>query len=174
MIRPPRSVRIATPDDAPALYWHLLSGLAADNPMECTVSPKKISEWVKKCCHGDGAIAGIIDGKTGIAGSVGICSGEHVFSTDCILEQIWLFVTPGTRRSGRHAIELFRFCLWHKGDMSRRLGYSIPLQMSVLSRKRLPAKLRLWSRYGEMIGGIFAGGVNEQQDDIHFDQPEDA
>lgn len=164
MIRRPQTVRLATPQDIEPLYWMLMRDLAVDNSLGIPVSPTMVLDWVYKCCRGDGAIAGVIDSPNGIVASTGVVASHHLFSDAWKLQQIWLFVTPQARKGARYADKLFQFCLWHKGDMSSRLGYDVPLEISVVSRKRLPAKLRLWGRYGEMIGGVFwTRGENEHR-----------
>jgi hypothetical protein len=156
MMRRPPAVRIATPADIEPLFWMVMRDLGADNPMGVPVSPKKILALVKLCCNGNGGVAGVIESRGVIIGSAGVVVAQHDLSDTDFLKQIWLFVTPSARKGHpEHADKLFRFCLWHKGDMSRRLGYDVPLEISVMSRKRLPAKLRVWGRYGEMIGAVF-------------------
>jgi hypothetical protein len=156
MIRKPPTVRLAVPADIEPLFWLLMRDLANDNPMGRPVSPTKILTLVKLCCNGNGGVAGVIEERGSIVGSAGITLAQHDLSDANFLKQVWLFVVPSIRkRHPDYAEKLFKFCLWHKGDMSQRLGYDVPLEISVMSRKRLPAKLRMWSRYGDMIGAVF-------------------
>lgn len=173
MIRKPTSVRLATPADIEPLYWIVLRDLTADNPMGAEISPLKVLALVKQCCENAAGVAGVIEGRKGIIGSAGIVMAQHDLSTMNFLKQVWLFVLPGARKGHpEHAERLFRFCLWHKGDMSQRLGYNVPLEISVLSRTRLPAKIRMWGRHGQMIGAVFEardGDEHGQQQVNHHD-----
>ena len=175
MIRKPPAVRLATPTDIEPLFWLLMRDLTNDNPMGVAISPTKILALVKVCCNGNGGVAGVIEEKGKIIASVGITVAQHDLSDTDFLKQVWLFVVPAARKKHpEYAQKLFKFCLWHKGDMSRRLGYDVPLEISVMSRKRLPAKLRMWGRYGDMVGAVFwAREVDEhrQQVDNHPVEP---
>lgn len=172
MIEQPANVRLALADDIPQLYFHLVNDLEADNSLQIDVSPKAVLETVKECCEMRYAVAGIIDGPHGIMGSIGIRAMEPWFSKQTILSQTWLFVTPYARTTGIFD-DLFRFAEWHRQDMSQRVGYDIVLENSVLSFTRLPAKIRLWGRYGKQIGAVFwtRGDTDElrQEDQKHPD-----
>lgn len=158
----PESVRVANEADAAALYWHLLGDYNADNGLGWEVSPAKLYKHVSECCAGENGIAGIIDGLTGIVGSVGIEVHTPWYSNDEFLAQVWLFVMPGERPSSYHWDNLFYFSEWYREDYSRRVGRNVILETSVQSHHRLPAKLRLWRRRARQIGGIFwVPGVEE-------------
>lgn len=172
MIRRPSAVRFATIDDLEPLYWMLMRDLSTDNPFLFPHTPTKVFNLVKLCCEGNGGVAGVIEERGKIIGSAGVVIAEHELCDVNLLKQVWMFVDPKARKGHpEYQDRLFRFCLWHKGDMSTRLGYDVPLEISVLSRKRLSAKLRLWGRYGEMVGGVFlARDRNEQHDEIVIDR----
>ena len=164
----PELVRLATPDDISNLYFHLLIDLESDNSLRIPVSEQAVLETVRACCTGQLAIAGVMESRTdGIVASIGIRAVEPWFSKQTVLSQIWLFVSPHARAGRRYYDELFRFAEWHRQDMSARLGYDLVLENTVLSLKRLPAKTRLWRRYGEQIGAVFwqRGAVGELRQD---------
>ena len=161
VLRKPDSVRIALPADKENLYALLMKlhdtnffGLpyAKYLPMD----PGKIWAHVWACCHGDAAVAGVIDSDDGLSliGSVGVFYTVPWWSLDGYLTEHWLFVDPA-HRDENWAAQLFKFSQWHRADMSTRLGYDIPMEVSVLSSERLPAKEKLWGRYAKKIGAVF-------------------
>jgi hypothetical protein len=153
-VEQPASVRIATTTDVTALYEQLVLDLEADNSLGLPVDRVDVARTVGKICRGENGIAGIIDGEYGIAASIGIQAVKPWFTSEWMLSQVWLFVNPDERASD-FADELFQFAAWHREDMANRVGYDIVLENTVLSLNRLPAKLRLWGRYGQQIGGTF-------------------
>lgn len=172
----PDTVRLAGTDDMANLYWHLMGDLRADNPVGIAESPKAVFETVKECCTMNNAIAGIIDGPNGmILGSIGIKAMVPWFSDATILTQVWLFVSPQARRGTRLGDDLFQFAQWHRQDMSERIGYDIVFENTIWSMTRLPAKIRLWGRYGTQVGAIFwERGVDHGQDEQQEpDEPAD-
>lgn len=167
----PEGVRVATIDDEASLFWHAMS-MEADNSLHIPVNEGAVFETVHACCTGDYSIAGIIDGHDAPVASIGIRGVYPWFSKTVILSQIWLFVSPEARAGARLADMLFRFAEWHRQDMSKRLGYDMVLENTVMSFKRLDAKLRLWRRYGTQMGGVFWSqgerlNVQDQKDDQH-------
>lgn len=156
----PSHVRIATPDDQDALAWHCYE-LFKDNYMGLPYSPARVAETVSMCCNGSGGIAGVIDGDDGEPiGSIGIIATQTNYSETWILSESWVFVTPEHRKSTSYGHDLFQFANWHREDMARKLGYEIPLEMTVLSFKRLKAKTRWWGRFGRHVGSTFWIGAN--------------
>lgn len=160
----PASVRVALPADEEALFWLLQRDLEDDNGLGFPASPRKVYAHVHKCCTGDGAIAGVIDGPRGIVGSVGIEFISPWYSDVGMLIQIWQFVVPTNRSGKRFGEDLFAFAEWHRQDMSSRSGQDMVLDSTVMSHKRLAAKTRLWRRHGKQVGSIFwSGGENVQE-----------
>jgi|ERR1700690_1358163 len=166
----PELVRLATPDDIEPLFYHLMYQLQESNGLGIPPSPSKVLGYVKKCCMGDMAIAGLMESRTdGIVASIGIRAAEPWFSDQTILGQIWLFVVPHARSGRRLYEQLFQFAEWHRQDMSKRVGYAMVLENTVMSLSRLPAKTRLWRRYGTQTGAVFwsKGTDFEHQQDRH-------
>jgi hypothetical protein len=158
-------VRIAGPADVEALYWLLLGDLQADNSLGVPVSAREVARIVRKLCSGDGGIVGVIDGLHGKpVGSVAIEAAKPWFSDTWILSQVWLFVTVDERHGQHFADDLFSFAEWHRADMSAKVGYDMVLENTVMSRTRLPAKIRLWGRHGQQIGGVFWTGAGNGQE----------
>lgn len=154
------TVRHATIADAEALYWHLLNDLNEDNSLGFVPSPIKVWEHVHACCTGKNGIAGVIDGPGGIIGSIGIECVQPWYSQDWFLMQVWQFVLPEHRRGTKHGEDLFAFAEFHRRYMCEHTGRDMLLETTVMSRKRLAAKTRLWRRHGQQIGAIFWSGPN--------------
>lgn len=172
----PDLVRIATPDDIQAIYFHLMYELGADNGLGIPPTPAKVLQQVTKCCTGDMGIAGIMESRTdGIVASIGIRAAEAWFSNQTIIGQLWLFVAPHARHGRKLYDPLFQFFEWHRQDMTKRLGYSVTGENVVMSLSRLPAKARLWRRYGTQTGAVFwnRGETLEHQQDRHGDENRD-
>lgn len=157
----PDSVRVAMPADEPALYALLMklhdtnfAGLPYAKYLP--ISEDKIRAHVNTCCHGQGALAGVIYGpENSIIASVGIFCTQPWWSDKFHLSEYWLFVDPDHRTGTSHAADLFQFARWHRADLSARANYEMPLEVTVLTSDRLEAKERLWRRYSTKIGGIF-------------------
>lgn len=166
----PALVRIATPDDVEALFWHLMQEYAPVNSVPVPIHPMAVLETVRACCGGKGAVAGVIESRSlGIVASVGLEAAVPWFSKQDLIRQIWLFVSPAARGKLGLERQLFEFAEWHREDMSKRLGYDTVLEQSVMSLDRLPAKRRLWRRYGREIGATFwTGGALSEQDDKKY------
>lgn len=158
------TVRLATIDDAEELYWFLLSDLGADNSLGFTPSLKKIWGHVHDCCTGKNGIAGVIDGPGGIIGSIGIEVVQPWHSEDWFLSQVWQFVHPEHRHGTKHGEDLFAFAEYHRRYMCEHTGRDMILETTVMSRKRLAAKTRLWRRHGQQIGAMFWSGANGKID----------
>lgn len=150
----PATVRIATPLDAAALFYQLRDDLQGDNWLGLPPDEPDCARTVAALCRGKDGIAGVVDSKRGIVASIGIRAVKPWFTTEWMLSQIWLFVDPAARGAGLDD-DLFQFAEWHREDMSARLGYDLIFENTVLSLNRLPAKLRLWRKHGEMIGGVY-------------------
>ena len=113
-------------------------------------------EMVNALCAGKGGIAGVIEDSNGrlIAG-VGIVANVPWYTKETNLSQIFLCVHPSARRNRDLAKFLHDFCVWHKDDMSARLGYNIMLATSIWSFHRLEAKTRWWNARAKRAGTIF-------------------
>ncbi|MDE2096500.1 MAG: hypothetical protein KGL39_04580 [Patescibacteria group bacterium] len=159
----PQSVRIASIADAKNLLFHCAE-LFKDNFMGLSFSANRVMETVGGCCDGTKGIAGVIDGEEGqpIA-STGLLWVQPVYSDVWILSEAWLFVNPQHRKGTTYGDDLFKFSQWHREQMSERLGYDVPMELTVLSFKRLKEKTRFWGRYGTHMGSLFwVGGPNAE------------
>ena len=150
----PTSVRLATPADMAALYWHLMVDAQEDNGL-WDPSPKKVLAHVKAACMGDRAVAGLIFEDGDLVGSTGIFLAQPWMSEAFFLSETWLFVREDARGGTNYGNDLADFAAWHREDMEERTGQKFILQKAIVTRKRLAAKTRLWKRRAEHIGSVF-------------------
>lgn len=153
----PDNVRIATPADEAPLFDLLWNDMYVDNVMSAYLVPTeaKVRGHVESVCHAKRGIAGIIDGPRGPIASIGIIWSEAWYSSVGFPAEIWNYVHRDHRKGHHHYRDLRRFSLWHRADLSEKVGYPLPLEVGVSSFNRLPAKMRLWRQ----DGGKFAGGI---------------
>lgn len=153
----PWTVRMATAADEDALYDALVA-LYADNAIAGSYSPDCVRAQIRKGTSEADKFAGMIgvmdapDGR--IAATVGIFWTKFWYSDENVLTESWLFVRPEYRHLGLDA-RLFEFAKLYRDMMREQLKFQIKLVSSVASDKRLPAKLRLWRRWGEQFAGVF-------------------
>lgn len=149
----------AGPDDADDIYDFLLP-MHAENAI-FPLSETKAREAIHKCTHDKLGIAGIIRGRSGaIEGSIGIVVTSQWYTDAVHLQEIWNYVSP-QHRNTKHARTLLEFGQW----ASDRMTYNavqrgvtdafIPFIFSLITRKRLIAKMRLFQRSAPQVGAIF-------------------
>lgn len=161
-IERPKNVRLAKPGDEDRLY-ELLRDLHTDNAVyDVGYHEPTVRETIRTGTEKRGSIIGVIEGKRGITGepadlaaSVCLTLSTFWYSDRTYLAELWLFVHPDYR--GNHfERDLFNFSRWCKVEMSKPLDYEMPTLTSVSSLHRLPAKMRLWSRYAKHVGAIYS------------------
>jgi hypothetical protein len=155
---PPYNVRLAQPSDEGALYDLLMSLERDNNSFGFAADEERIREHIRLGTEKKGGAHGIVDGNGCIAGSIGIIPDRWWFSAAWSLAVIWLHVRPEYRKS-TYADDLCAWGEWFRASMEAGSGQQVRLVSAVVSRNRLPVKLRFWrKKYGEMIGGIFEIG----------------
>ena len=150
----PSNVRVALPQDAPALFAFLIKDYGptvADLP----VDRERVYSYVENCCLGAGGIAGIIEEDGEIVASTGIVLDRVWFSAEWFLSQAWVAVRQDRRRGTGYYDDLRKFADWHHADMEARTGTPFKLSLSVYSSDRLPEKTRLWARRAKPVGVVF-------------------
>jgi hypothetical protein len=159
----PFSVRKADPYDLDALFDIALF-LAHEDALQ-PVSETKLRAAVQRCVNMDNAIAGIIDGKDGIDGTVGLVIQQFPYSDADHLATLWIGTSQAYRdritkqRQRNYAPEdaglatrLLRFAKWASEQMD------VPLVISVLTARDLAAKLTSYQRQTPQIGALFGWG----------------
>jgi len=151
-----RPIRIATPADFERVYWHLLEYFTQDCSLGVPASLVKGAREIRALCNGKGGVVAIIETDDGqIVASVAVRARQLWYAEQYYLGQVWLYVSPGSRRDKSLYDALFRWLDEHRKYMSAKAGYDMVLENTVLSGHRLAAKARLWGRYGKQIGAVF-------------------
>lgn len=150
----PANVRLATEADEGALFDCLMA-LNEDNGYGLPVSEQRVMEQMRLGTRRQGGIIGIVTSESGrIEGTVGIFISQPWYTDTYILEERWLFVRPDSRNGHIHT-DLFNFVKWARATMEENTKTPWIAAISVTSMKRLPAKMRLWSRHARHVGAIF-------------------
>jgi hypothetical protein len=155
MISNPHGVRKALTADYGRLFQ-----FAAAQYQECALQPPsdaRIAEIVRRCVSMDGALAGVIDGPSGIEASVGMTIEQFDYSDARHLRIKWLGVHPHFRRTN-HAARLMDFVKWCQENISTS-GETLPMFMDVLTQGALQAKMHLYLRSAPQVGASFAWGA---------------
>lgn len=126
-----------------------------NNSFGIELEPGRIREHIQLGTRREGGLHGVIDAPGNkIAGSIGVIWQREWFAKNYHWQILWFFVLSEYR--SRHYDEaLITWARRQRDDFSLRYGRAVPLIDAPFSRVRLPAKLRLWRRWGEQIGGIF-------------------
>lgn len=155
----PTNVRHATQADEANLF-DLLMDLYRDNGFGVPPRAADLRAAIRACTREaktTGTFIGVIDGPDGtLDGSVCVFPASWWFNRDAwYLSELWLFVKPTARAGMALYDDLFRYMLACQKATEGLDGGKWPLVTSVTSMKRLPAKMRLWSRYARLVGGIY-------------------
>lgn len=145
----------ATPHHLDRLFnamvnWHAEGGLQAK------LSPKKLRLALKDALDpAGGVMVGIIEAPDGrVAASIAIAPHDHWYSEDFALNEKWFFVRKEFRGLGMDAA-LFGFATAYLDGIRARMKKDVPLYFGILDAHRLKAKIRLFKRFGRMIGAVF-------------------
>ena len=155
----PDNVRVATEADEAKLF-DLLMALYKDNNFGIPPRPMDVRQEIRAGTREkNGVLIAVIDGdEETLAGSVCITPLTWWYNKApemFYLNELWLFVRPEYRRHTTYFNDLFETMNAYKALMDETMGRDVPLVTGALSRKRLPAKMRLWGRYAQMVGGVF-------------------
>ncbi len=140
-------VRIATPQDAPAVL-QLCRQLEQENAV-FPMNDDKVICKLNQAFNRQLAICGVIGPPDQLRGSIFLEIGTSWYSDRFGLFELWNFVHPDHRRSN-YAKILIDFA---KGCSVR---LNLPLQIGIFSTKRTEAKIRLYERrLGTTLAGAF-------------------
>lgn len=148
-------VRMATKEDEDRLVNMLIAFHREGGLDIATCSPKKIREEVQVATQNQGAIAGVIDAPDGrIAASVGIFPLVPWYTDELVLQEQWFYVRAEFRGQGMEK-RLFDFAGAYRAEMSARMGRKIKCYVGIIDKRRLAAKIRLFSRRARQMGALF-------------------
>ena len=155
MMTSPSVVRIAKPGDY-AEVWRLFLLMHKENG-QFALDGNKVEWFIQRALFPERIapedtavrpIIAVIGKQDDLEAVVGVTVGTAWYTSQRHLEDFILYVDPECRRS-RHARALI---VWMK-QQSDRLG--LPLLTGVISTKRTAAKVGLYARLLEPIGGFF-------------------
>lgn len=144
-------VTLATPEDEEDIFDFLME-LHAENAL-FPVSPDKVRQAIRHATDRKGGIIALIRGDDGrIEASLGAVIDPWWYTIAPSLNEVWNYVRPDCRRT-THAKRMIEFAK----ELGVKLG--IPLFLGIISTERTEAKMRLYRRQLEPIGGIFTHGL---------------
>ena len=146
---PKTPVRLALPADRDALramciMLHEENGLFPLNHEKLEIA---LGRYFKR----DGAIIGVIGPEGAPVASIYIAITQFFYTNAWTLMEEWAFVMPDHRRT-TYAQDLIAYA---KGVSD---AMTLPLITGILSGKRTEAKVRLYDRMMERVGGYFMHG----------------
>lgn len=144
-------VRIAKPQDEQPIF-DMLVKLHEENSL-FKMNPEKVWKQIRRATQpdiriGDVGVIGVIDGKTGLEGSVGMYADTDWYTDEFKMSELWTFVLPEFRRSA-HAKNLIEFGKW------ACLRLKVPYCTGIISNIRTEAKVRLYRRQLDYYGAFF-------------------
>ena len=146
-------IRLATPEDEEQVFDFLMT-LHAENAL-FPVSPEKVRDAIKHATDRRGGVIALIEGDDGrIEASLGAVVEPWWYTTAPSLNEVWNYVRADCRQTN-HAKRLIEF---GKVLADQHLC-GIPFFMGIISTERTEAKMRLYGRQLQQIGGMFAHGL---------------
>lgn len=151
----PKTIRMAGPDDEPAILDLLLQDLRENAEHIAPVDEARVMETIRAGTRQRGGLVAVIDGPDKKPVAVTILhpvawwwsNGFHWF-------EIVNFVHVDHRRS-HHADDLLKFQRWASDSMSKKMGAQFYLVCGVLGAWRVRAKIALYRRYFQQAGAAF-------------------
>jgi len=151
-------VRFATKDDEGQLYAMLLL-LHAENGF-FSLNHDKVLAGIRWATERKGGIIFVIEERSRIAASLGMCVAQDWYTDDEYLQERWNFVHPDFRRGTDYARRLLEQgkCAsdWMRKDSGGKIA--IPFACGINSFDRTEAKIRLYARHLACVGAYFMWG----------------
>lgn len=151
----PYGVRSATLADRDALVAFVVQYYGDQGAQP--VSEGKVEALVDRCIRRDGAIAGIVDGPSGIEASIGAAMETFDYSDEPHLMVKWIDVAEAARKSslGKQMVSYSR---WLHDRMSEIAGQPMPVFLPVLTTVPAMRKVLSYNRSVPLVGTLFAFG----------------
>lgn len=164
----PSIVRLARIGDEPEIFDFFVLA-HADNGF-FPLSSKKVIDKIMHGCRNEGVSIGLIRDHQGkIEAASGMELDSYWYTDVYFLNEILNFVHPDHRRS-KHAQALLKFQKDTSDIISAKFGYKVPIFPGILTRTRLEAKMRLFSREFPQVGAIYAYNAEHYMHDDQFTQ----
>jgi hypothetical protein len=153
-VRKPGGVRLAVEADEPALLRLVMEDLAENATQVAPASEARILENLQVATRGKGGFCPVIDGADGPVALALLVPTQWWWSTNFFLSETFMYVSPPARRS-RAATRLLQYECWLADTMSVELDEPIFVLAGVTATKRQRAKMRLYRRHMNQVGGFF-------------------
>jgi hypothetical protein len=152
----PKTVRMATPDDEPAILELLLLDLRENAEHIAPIDEAKVLENIRAGTRLRGGVTAVIDDKaSGKPIAVVLMHPyQHWWSQAYYWFEIALFVHPDHRKS-RHVDDLLEFERWATDNSTAASGVRWLLICGVLGAWRVQAKIALYRRRFWQAGAAF-------------------
>lgn len=149
-------VRLASIEDIDSIFdflieLHYENGMFKMNSKKVMLQLQTMLDPVK----GNPGIIGVIDGQNGLEASIGMTIDKWWYTDENSLNEKWNFVHPKHRKT-THAKRLIEFAKW----CSEVTGN--PLLMGIISTEKTEAKIRLYRRQLDFVGGFFSYGLSSR------------
>jgi hypothetical protein len=125
----------------------LLRAMHAEESVE-PVDENKVRYILQRLLYQSGGVVGVIRGKDGIEGTVGIALDTVWYSSAQHLKKLWLFVHPDCRKS-THAKSMLEFSKYYADHVG------VPLMTDEICGPNTEAKVKLVSRQLNESGKTF-------------------
>jgi len=174
----PYKVRRAAPEDTEALT-SLVPLIVAETSL-LPPSMEKIGRLIDRCVNmRGGAIAGVIDGPSGVIdASVGLAFTQDEVSDEPYITAVWFGLHPAARKRvsrdqedprAHYGRKLFEFTKWAHAALEGAAGKPILMRFDLLTATDLGPKMGLYQRHAKQVGGIFAlGALGEFRPQVEF------
>lgn len=151
----PTTVRMATPDDEPAILDLLLLDLRENAEHIAPIDENKVLEHIRAGTRSRGGLTAVIDDDAGTPIAVVLMHPfSHWWSQAYYWFEIALYVHSDHRRS-RHVDDLLQFERWASDSMTAATGSRWLLICGVLGAWRIQAKIALYRRKFWQAGACF-------------------
>lgn len=151
----PRSVRLAGAADEARLLELLVADIAENAGHIAPASVPTLLQQIQVCTRARGGFCPVVDGADGNpVGLALLVPTQWWWSDQFFLSEIVMFVHPKARHS-RCGAALLTAEKALADNMSKTLGHRIYLLAGVTATQRGQAKLRLYGRHLNPVGGFF-------------------
>lgn len=145
-IEKPSDVRLAVPEDRPALV-KLTTELHGENGLFSLSLPKR-DALLERYYNREGSICAVIGEIAAPVATIYLSLTQPEYTDEWCLVEVWNFVHADHRRS-KHAQHLIDYAKFVSTEMK------LPLVIGILSNHRTEAKVRLYERTLERVGAYF-------------------
>lgn len=146
-------VRLARSSDEPEIL-HLLKLMHAEGGLR-PLDVECAREEFANAFESKGGVLAVIGAPGHVRAMLYLKITRDWYTRDNHLQELFCWVHPDHRNSDYHKL-LIEYAKWCSDDISSSMGKKVPLFMSVLTNRRMTAKVRLYRRFfGWPVGAFF-------------------